>query len=105
MDFVLMLQKIRSHIMEKRKQCRHLSELLLFNLVPPDQTPAFEGPAAAVVHQPLLGQQVRLLLGLRALHRFLVPGQTLLLLLLGRAGVFAHLLCEQQGAAREVSIA
>ena len=70
----------------------YLSQLLLFKLLLPEQTPAFEGPAAPVVDQPLLGQQVSFLLGLRALHCFFVPGQTLLLLLLGCARVFTHLL-------------
>lgn len=70
----------------------YLSQLLLLKLMPSDQAPAFEGPAAPVVDQPLLGQQMSFLLSLRALHCFFVPGQTLLLLLLGCARVFIHLL-------------
>ena len=74
------------------RKSQYLSQLLLFKLVPPDQTPAFEGPAAPVVDQSLLGQQMSFLLSLRALHCFFVPGQTLLLLLLGCTRIFAHLL-------------
>lgn len=70
----------------------YLSQLLLFKLMLPDQTPAFQGPAAPVVDQPLLGQQMSFLLSLGALYCFFVPGQTLLLLLLGCARVFIHLL-------------
>lgn len=83
----------------------YLSHLLLLKLMPPDQTPAFEGPAAPVVHQSLLGQQMSLLLCLRALHCFFVPGKTLLLLFLGCAGVFAHLLkTTEQGERSESSL-
>lgn len=53
---------------------------------------ALEGAAVAVVEDPLLGQEVGLLLSLGMLHVLLVLGQTLLLLLLGCAMVLVHLL-------------
>lgn len=82
--FTVMLYKVR--------KSHHLSQLLLFKLMPPDETPAFQGPAAPVIDQPLLGQEMSFLLSLRALHCFFVPGQTLLLLLLGCTSVLIHLL-------------
>ncbi|TNN35226.1 hypothetical protein EYF80_054602 [Liparis tanakae] len=45
---------------------------------------ALEGAAVPVVEDPLLGQELRLLLGLGVLHVLLVLGQALLLLLLGK---------------------
>lgn len=57
-----------------------------------DDNFALEGPAVAVVEDPLLGQQLCLLLSLRVLHVLLVLGQSLLLLLLWCAVVLAHLL-------------
>lgn len=70
----------------------HLSYLLLLQVVSLDDDFALEGPAVAVVEDPLLGQQLGLLLSLRVLHVLLVLGQSLLLLLLWRAVVLAHLL-------------
>lgn len=57
---------------------------------------AFEGAAVPVIEDPLLGQEVGLLLGLGMLHVLLVLGQTLLLLLLRCAMVLIHLLRKEQ---------
>lgn len=70
----------------------HLAYLLLLQVVPLDHDFALESAAVPVVEDPLLAQQMGLLLGLRVLHVLLVLGQTLLLLLLGCAVVFIHLL-------------
>lgn len=57
---------------------------------------ALESAAVPVVENPLLGQEMGLLLGLGMLHVLLVLGQTLLLLLLGCAMVLIHLLRREQ---------
>lgn len=83
----------------------HLSYLLLLQVVSLDDDFALEGPAVAVVEDPLLGQQLGLLLSLRVLHVLLVLGQSLLLLLLWRAVVLAHLLRDtSRGASARSSI-
>lgn len=83
----------------------HLSYLLLLQVVSLDDDFALEGPAVAVVEDPLLGQQLGLLLSLRVLHVLLVLGQSLLLLLLWRAVVLAHLLRDtSRGASARPSI-
>lgn len=74
----------------------HLSDLLLLQVVPLIHHFALEGAAVSVVENPLLGQEVGLLLGLGMLHVLLVLGQTLLLLLLGCAVVLIHLLRREQ---------
>lgn len=70
----------------------HLSDLLLLQVMPLHHDFALEGAAVTLVVDPLLGQEVGLLLGLGMLHVLLVLGQTLLLLLLGCAVVLVHLL-------------
>lgn len=83
----------------------HLSYLLLLQVVSLDDDFALEGPTVAVVEDPLLGQQLGLLLSLRVLHVLLVLGQSLLLLLLWRAVVLAHLLRDtSRGASARSSI-
>lgn len=42
----------------------YLSHLLLFKLVPPDQCPAFHGPATPVIDQSLLVKEVGLIISL-----------------------------------------
>lgn len=74
----------------------HLSNLFLFQVMPLDHNFALEGAAVSVVENPLLGQEMGLLLRLGMLHVLLVLGQTLLLLLLGCAVVLVHLLRKQQ---------
>lgn len=74
----------------------YLSDLLLLHVVPLNHDFALEGATVPVVEDPLLCQEVRLLLGLGMLHVLLVLGQTLLFLLFGCAVVFVHLLkCEK----------
>lgn len=64
--------------------------------MPFDHHFTLEGTAVSVVEDPLLCQEMSLLLGLGVLHVLLVLGQTLLLLLLGCAVVLAHLLRKEQ---------
>lgn len=64
--------------------------------MPFDHHFALEGTAVSVVEDPLLCQEMGLLLGLGVLHVLLVLGQTLLLLLLRCAVVLAHLLRKEQ---------
>lgn len=61
---------------------------------------ALEGAAVPVVENPLLGQELGLLLSLGMLHVILVLGQTLLFLLLGCAVVLVHFLRGVEGIVR-----
>lgn len=73
--------------------CRpHLSDLFLLQIVPLNHKFALESAAVSVIENPLLGQEMGLLLGLGMLHVLLVLGQALLLLLLRCAMVLIHLL-------------
>lgn len=73
--------------------------------MPLDHNFALEGTAVSVVENPLLGQEMGLLLRLGMLHVLLVLGQTLLLLLLGCAVVLVHLLNYVRYGTEELTLA
>lgn len=52
----------------------HLSDLFLFQVVPLNHDFALEGTAIPVIENPLLGQEMGLLLSLGMLHILLVLG-------------------------------
>lgn len=70
----------------------HLSDLFLFQIVSFDHDFPLKSATVPIKVDPLLGQEVGLLLGLGMLHVLLVLRQTLLLLLLRCAVVLVHLL-------------
>lgn len=70
----------------------HLSDLLLLQIVSFDHYFTLKSTTVPIKVDPLLGQEVGLLLGLGMLHVLLVLRQTLLLLLLRCAVVLVHLL-------------
>lgn len=76
----------------------HLSDLFLLCVVPLNHDFALEGATVPVIENPLLGQELGLLLSLGVLHVLLVLGQTLLLLLFGCAVVLVHLLRRGQSS-------
>lgn len=91
---------LNTHNVQNDVSRPHLSDLFLLQIVSLNHNFALEGSAVSVIENPLLGQEMGLLLCLGMLHILLVLRQALLLLLLRSAMVLIHLLRREQRNSR-----